>query len=322
MRLFLAPMEGVVDHHVRAMLSAVGGIDVCVTEFVRVSCHQRLPERVFKRLCPELDSASRTPTGTEVRLQLLGGHPGSLAFNARKAAALGAAAIDLNFGCPAKTVNKNDGGASLLREPERLHAIVAAVREAVPVEVPVTAKIRLGFEDRSLYMDNALAACEAGANELVVHARSKTDGYKPPAYWDYIGRIREHIDIPLIANGEVWSWQDYLECRRQSGCDDVMLGRGLLAQPDLAREIKARLAGDEYLPLSWPQVAALLFDYYLITKDLYPSRFLGNRVKQWLAYMRLRYPEAGLMFEQIKRLTAASDLERAFSQHMAFAETA
>src|SRR5690606_16391413 len=117
----------------------------------------------------------------------------------------------------------------LLRQPERVHAIVKAVRETLPPSVPVSAKIRLGYEDRSTYLENALAIAEAGADELTVHARSKADGYKPPAYWSYIGEIRKRIDLPLVANGEIWSLADYIRCLEESGCTDVMLGRGLLA---------------------------------------------------------------------------------------------
>lgn len=305
-------MEGVVDHHVRELLTALGGIDICVTEFVRVSEHQRLPERVFKRLCPELNNDCKTPSGVPVRVQLLGGQPGSLAFNAAKVARMGACAIDLNFGCPAKTVNKSDGGATLLKNPERLFNIVSAVRERVPPEVPVTAKIRLGFEDRSLYLDNAQAVYEAGANELVVHARSKADGYKPPAYWDYIARIKQAIDIPVIANGEIWSVEDWVRCKQQSDCSDFMLGRGALATPDLPRQIQAASRGEDYQPLSWPEVCQLLFGYYQTTKSLYPAKHLGNRVKQWLAYLRLQYPEAEQLFENIKRLKTAEEIERHF----------
>lgn len=312
MRLFLAPMEGVVDHHVRELLSALGGIDICVTEFVRVNEHQRLPERVFKRLCPELNHGCKTPSGVPVRVQLLGGQPGSLAFNAAKVARMGATAVDLNFGCPAKTVNKSDGGATLLKTPERLFNIISAVRDRVPDEVPVTAKIRLGFEDRSLYLDNARAAFEAGANELVVHARSKADGYKPPAYWEYIARIREKISIPVIANGEIWNVEDWQRCKEQSGSEDFMLGRGALATPDLPRQIQAFSRGEEYQPLTWPQVCQLLFGYYQTTKHLYPAKYLGNRVKQWLAYLRLQYPEAGQLFENIKRLKTAEEMEKQF----------
>lgn len=312
MRLFLAPMEGVVDHHVRNLLTAIGGVDVCVTEFVRISEGQYFPERVFKKLCPELDHGCKTSAGTPVRVQLLGGHPESLAINAKKVALMGATAVDLNFGCPAKMVNKNDGGASLLKEPSRVYDIVKAVRRAVPDHVPVSAKIRLGFEDRSRYLENALAVYEAGANELAVHARSKADGYKPPAYWEYLGAIRQAISIPVIANGEIWSIDDWQQCKAESGCEDFMIGRGLLARPDLALAIKAHCNDQSHTPMTWPQMVDLLYHYYQVTANLYPKKHLGNRIKQWLSYLRLYYSDAQNMFEGIKRAQTPEAFEKAF----------
>ena len=128
MRIFLAPMEGVVDYTMRDMLTRLGGFDRCVTEFVRIT-EQKLPARVFYRYCPELHTGGKTPAGTPVYVQLLGGDPDYMALNARTAERVGAPGIDLNFGCPSKTVNRNDGGSTLLREPQRVHNIVRSVRE-------------------------------------------------------------------------------------------------------------------------------------------------------------------------------------------------
>lgn len=312
MRIMLAPMEGVVDHHLRNFLTGLGGVDGCVTEFVRVN-NQILPYKVFLRLAPEIVRDCLTDHGIPVKVQLLGGNPEFMAINAIEAVRAGARAIDLNFGCPAKTVNKSDGGACLLRQPERVHAIVKAVRDAVPANVPVSAKIRLGYEDRSTYLDNALAVAEAGASELTVHARSKADGYKPPAYWEYIGEIRQRLAIPVVANGEIWNVADYFRCRAQSGCDDVMLGRGLLACPDLARQIKAAVNGEEYQPLNWFDVCKMLRSYYFATLPRYLEKNSGNRIKQWLMYLRLHYPQAAIFFEDIKRKKTVADIETALS---------
>lgn len=310
MRIMLAPMEGVVDHHLRNFITGIGGVDGCVTEFVRVN-DQVIPYKVFLRLAPEIQQQCETDHGVPVKIQLLGGKPHYMAINAVEAVRAGAKAIDLNFGCPAKTVNKNDGGACLLRQPERVYEIVKAVRAALPDAIPVSAKIRLGYEDRSTYLENAIAVAEAGAEELTVHARSKADGYKPPAYWNYIGEIRQRVAIRVIANGEIWSVSDYFRCREQSGCDDVMLGRGLLACPDLARQIKAALTGEAYQPLAWLEVCKMLHHYYQATLPRYTEKNCGNRVKQWLMYLRLNYPEAAVFFDAIKRKSAPDDIEQA-----------
>ncbi|MFA0811753.1 tRNA dihydrouridine synthase [Microbulbifer epialgicus] len=312
-KIYQAPMEGVIDHHVRELLSTVGGVDVCVTEFVRVT-NTRLPRRVFTRLCPELLQNAETTTGTPVRLQLLGGNPEAMAANAIKAVSVGAKAIDLNFGCPAKSVNNSDGGACLLQSPHRVEAIVGAVRRAIPENIPVTAKIRLGFNDRSSYLDNAMAAAAGGANELAVHARSKVDGYKPPAYWEYIREIRQQLEIPVIANGDIWTLKEFQQCREVTGCSAFMFGRSLLARPDLGLQIKAHCSGENYIPMAWQQVLELLWGYYQTTREVYPAKYLGNRIKQWLAYLKLALPEAQLFFDKIKRLREAEDIENLFFQ--------
>lgn len=300
MKIYFAPMEGVVDHHMRQLIRAIGGIDLCVTEFIRVTDHT-LPRKVFMRYCPELVEPADAVNTPPTRIQLLGSNPEALAANARKAAQLGAPGIDLNFGCPAKTVNKNRGGACLLNEPETLYQIIKQTRVAVPEHIPVTAKIRLGYEDRNSYKENAVALYEAGASEIVVHARSKQDGYKPPAYWSCIADIKSLIPIPVIANGEIWNLADFHQCRQESGCEDVMLGRGLLANPDLALAIKADVSGLDYPIKTWLEIATSLFEFFLMTSHAYPKKYMGNRVKQWLFYLKRHYPEADRLFEKLKR---------------------
>ena len=307
MRVLLAPMEGVVDHTMRELLTGLGGLDRCVTEFLRVS-EQLLPPRVFYRICPELRSNGLTTHGVPVYLQLLGGQPGVVAENAARAAELGAPGIDLNFGCPAKTVNRSDGGSIILREPERVHAISAAVRSAVPAETPVTVKIRLGYEDQSRFLDVVSGIDAAGASELTIHARTKRHGYRPPAYWEEIARARETISLPIIANGEIWSPADALRCREVTGCDALMLGRGALCRPDLPRLVRAALAGESHEPLSWEAVLPLVRGFFELTLANYDHAHAGNPLKQWLVYLRSYYPQASLLFERLKRLRSPADL--------------
>ncbi len=310
MRIILAPMEGVVDHLMRDMLTQIGGFDLCITEFVRV-VDQLLPRRVFTRLCPELLNGGKTPAGTPVRVQLLGQEPEWLAENAARAVALGSPGVDLNFGCPAKTVNKSKGGAVLLKETETLYRIMQAVRSAVPAEFPVTAKMRLGFDDTSLVLDNARALAEAGASELTVHARTKADGYRPPAYWPWIAEIRKVITLPVIANGEIWQPADAQLCRQQSGSSDIMLGRGALAQPNLALRIR-----DGVPLMPWPQVLEMLMRYseYEIAGD--KGLYYSNRIKQWFSYLRLQYPQAEVLFQQLRLLRKSADIVLLLQQHL------
>ncbi|TCN85415.1 tRNA dihydrouridine(16) synthase DusC [Shewanella fodinae] len=294
MRVILAPMEGVVDHTMRELLSTINPYDLMVTEFVRV-VDQLLPEKVFLRMCPELNNAGFTQSGTPVRVQLLGQEPEWMAENAVRAIKLGSHGVDANFGCPAKMVNRSKGGAVLLQYPEQIHRIVKAMRQAVPAEHPVTAKIRLGYEDKSLFMENALAIYEAGATELAVHARSKVDGYRPPAYWEYITDIRQRLPIPIIANGEIWNREDALRCMSQTGCDSVMVGRGAITLPNLAAHIKNNEA-----PYSWQQTLALLMEYTRQQQSVPRNDYFPGRVKQWFSYLNRQYSQADTLFRELR----------------------
>ncbi len=295
-------MEGVVDAYMRDILTRIGGIDLCVSEFVRVSNHV-YPASKFLGYCPELEQNACTPAGIPVHVQLMGGDPLVIADNAAFVATLGAPGIDINFGCPAKTVNRRDAGATLLQWPDRLHAIVAEVRRAVPSHIPVSAKMRLGFSDKSLYLDNALAIEAGGAEKLTVHARTKLEGYRAPAHWEFLAPIREALKIPVVANGEIWTVDDYRACRDISGCDHFMVGRGIIARPGLALEIAAMLRADDPLALlSWGEILDLLetYDRLLVSMDN-PNRQAG-RLKQWIKLLGRTYEQATELFQEIRRL--------------------
>jgi tRNA-dihydrouridine synthase C len=297
MLLLLAPMEGLLDATLRHTLTRVGGIDRCVSEFIRVT-GTLLPERAFLRIVPELRHGGRTLAGTPVRAQLMGSDPACLADNAARLAGLGPAGIDLNFGCPAKVVNRHGGGAALLQEPELMHRIVRAVRQAVPAAMPVSAKMRLGFDDDSLAQDCARALAEGGASELVVHARTKSDGYRPPAYWERIPRVREAVHIPVIANGEIWTVADALRCRELSGCEHLMLGRGMVADPGLALAIRG--AGGR---LGWAHLLPLMQEFWQGVCARVEPRHRAGRLKQWLNYLRRVYPEAQAAYDALRTVT-------------------
>jgi tRNA-dihydrouridine synthase C len=293
MRLLLAPMEGLLDHSLRDVITRVGGVDLCVSEFIRIT-DQLLPARVFTRVVPELLTGGRTAAGTPVRAQLLGSDPACLADNAALLASLGPAGIDLNFGCPAPTVNRHRGGAVLLDEPELVHRIVAAVRAAVPAAMPVSAKMRLGHRDAARMLDNARAIAAAGASELVVHARTKVHGYRPPAYWEHIAAIRANVAVPVVANGEVWTVDDARRCLAVSGCDALMLGRGIVADPGLALAVRGQPVHD------WAALLPLLAHYWQRIAGHVVPRHRAGRLKQWLNLLRRRFPEAQTAFDRVR----------------------
>ncbi len=307
-------MEGVLDSLVRELLTEVNDYDLCITEFLRV-VDALLPVKLFYRLCPELQHASRTPSGTPVRIQLLGQQPQWLAENAARAVALGSWGVDLNCGCPSKTVNGSGGGASLLKDPELIYRGAKAMREAVPADLPVTVKIRLGWDSGARQFEIADAVQQAGASELVVHGRTKEDGYKADRInWAAIGDIRQRLTIPVIANGEIWDYASAQACRAASGCRDVMIGRGALNVPNLSRVIK------ENAPrMPWPEVVQLLHKYTRLEKQGDTGHYHVARIKQWLGFLRKEYAQASALFSEIRALTHSDAIARAIDRQAAVA---
>lgn len=299
--ILLAPMEGLLDFVLRDILTRVGGIDRCVSEFIRIT-DQLLPERVFTRIVPELLNGGRTFAGVPVRAQLLGSDPICMADNAARLASLGPAGIDLNFGCPANVVNRHGGGAALLKEPETIYAIVAAVRRSVPAHMPVSAKMRLGYLDDSRAVECALAISNGGADELVVHARTKAQAYRPPAYWERIADIRAAVAIPVVANGEIWTVADARRCRKLSGCDMLMIGRGAVVNPGLGLAIKADMNQTSSNAVTWVQMLPLVLDFWQIVTTRLDNKAQAGRLKQWLNFLRRHFPEAEVAYAALKTI--------------------
>lgn len=298
-------MEGVVDPLTRELLTAVGGIGQCVTEFVRVT-DTTYPRKVFKRFAPELEHdgvlKGRTKSGVPTFVQLLGSDHAALATNARKAAKMGAPGIDLNFGCPAKTVNRHNGGACLLQWPEQLYGIVKAVRDNVPADVPVTAKMRLGYHDKSLAVENAQALEAGGAAWVTVHARTKLEAYKPPAHWEWLATLRESLTVPVVANGEMWTLEDWRECKAVSGCEHFMFGRGAIARPDLARQVAAEMKGETYQLMAWNEALEIVQRYFTTSlPQVAKPQYAVSRLKQWLKQLPRSYPQAEQLFAEVRK---------------------
>lgn len=317
-KLILAPMQGLTDAPMRDLLTRIGGYDECVSEFVRIThtVHSRV---TWLRHVPEIARQNRTPSGIPCTTQLLGSDADMMAKNALEAVRLGVQTIDLNFGCPAPTVNKHQGGAILLREPERIHQIVHELRFRLPEHINLTAKMRLGFENTDLAVANAQAIAAGGASQITIHARTKVQGYEPPAHWHWLKTIREHVNIPVIANGDVFTLDDYLAIRQTSGCDDVMIGRGAVMRPDLARQIKQHLRGE---PVQAAAFNAEIMDWIRLFFDLClahepQGKYAVARLKQWLGMMKKAYPEAAQLFAAVRTLREASEIQRVLQDFQA-----
>ena len=310
--LILAPMQGVTDAPMRALQGEVGAFTFAVSEFVRVS-QEAAPQKMFRRYVPELGTEGRTPTGLPVQVQLLGGDPERMAASAHNAYRAGAQAIDINFGCPAPTVNRNDGGATLLKYPQRIREIVRAIRDAVPPEIPVSAKMRLGWDSIDAIHENADMAAEGGASWLTIHARTRVAGYAPPVYWKPIGVVRKRLNIPVVANGDIWTIADFRQCREETGCRHFMLGRGAMANPFLSWQAAHELGITDSLPpaaarnapVDWTPLLCRLMHYMEFYGEKIQPR-TAQRLKQWL---RMASHHDGFAdFERIKRTQTVPEL--------------
>lgn len=307
--IMLAPMQGLCDDVMRDLLTRIGGFDECVSEFVRIT-HTLHSKQTWLRHVPEIATDNRTFAGVPCTVQILGSDADMMARNALEAVKLGANKIDLNFGCPAPTVNKHQGGAVLLKEPERVRHIVHTLRTALPDHIPLTAKMRLGYENTDLTLDNAQAIAEGGASLLTVHARTKVEGYEPPAHWAWLNTIRQAVNIPVVANGDIFDLQDFIAIKQQSGCTQFMLGRGAVMRPDLARQIRQF---EQDKPVTQAQFNHEIMDWIRLFFDLCVHKESNNkypvaRLKQWLGMMKKIYPEAQQLFDAIRVLKEVDDV--------------
>ena len=305
-------MDGVTDALMREFLSERSPYSYCVSEFIRVNS-EAPSAKTFAKDIPELKTACRTAAGTPVQIQILGGNPDALAEAAARIVQLGGYGVDINFGCPAPTVNRHDGGATLLKYPHRIQTIVSSVRSAVPIEQPVSAKLRLGWDDAQAIHKNAEAAARGGASWITIHGRTKMQGYTPPAYWGPIGEVRRSLSIPVVANGEIWSLDDLKRCEEVTGCRHFMLGRGALAEPGLATLCAAYLHTPierVRMPLfgssteRWSELLGSLVNLSA-TRGESDARTL-SRLKQWLNYACKK--GGAHWFSEVKRATTTGDL--------------
>lgn len=309
----LAPMEGVTDAPMRAFLTELGGLSFCVSEFLRIT-HQLYPALVFKRHVPELARGGVTASGVRVQVQLLGGDADLMARSAWKAVRLGAGAIDINFGCPAATVNRRDGGATLLKYPCRIEEIVGAVRMIVPKHIPVSAKLRLGWESIEDIHENAARAEAGGASWITIHARTRAQGYARPVYWEKIAEVRRALGIPVVANGDIWDLEDFRRCRAVTGCEHFMVGRGAVANPFLAREISAELGLDirRTFDVNTDDWGRMVDRFVWWSGEFQQDRkIVPGRIKQWLRMGERVKPNG--WFAKVKTAATVEEITRVFA---------
>ncbi len=274
--LQLAPMEGIGDRSFRKAMASIGGFDEAVRDFLRVP-RQAHSQSLVRDYEPE--EIAPIPLAA----QIMGAEPEAMAEVAFALERKGAHRIDVNCGCPSSTVTGKGAGSSLLKEPKFLHEVVQAVVRAV--SIPVTVKMRSGFEDTALFQENLFAAQESGIAYLTLHPRTKVDGYGPPARWDLIAEAKSLLKIPVVGNGDILTVEDALRMLYTTRCDGLMIGRGSIMNPFLFHQIRAHFAQKTYIP-RW-EALSLYFDTYLATlaEAGAPVKTCGSKLKQLFSFI-------------------------------------
>ena len=267
-------MEGVGDRSFRKAIASIGGFDEAVRDFLRVP------------RCAHVQSLAREYVADEIApiplaAQLMGAESALMGEMAKEMELRGAPRIDLNCGCPSNTVTGKGAGSSLLKEPKLLFEVARAMVKAV--SIPVTIKMRSGFEDTSLFKENLSAAEESGACYITLHPRTKVEGYTPPAHWDLIAEAKGYLKIPVVGNGDITTVAGALKMLQMTRCDGLMIGRGSLMNPFLFCQIRSHFAGKQYV-IKWEELSSY-FDLYLdvMPPDM-PNRFRVNKLKQLFSF--------------------------------------
>lgn len=273
--LLLAPMEGVGDRCFRRAMASVGGFNEGVTDFLRVpsNAHVQSLAKVY-----EADEMAPIP----LAVQLMGSDPELMAAMAVEVEKRGAPRIDLNCGCPSNTVTGRGAGSSLLKDPDLLYQVAKAMVKVV--SVPVTVKMRSGYEDTSRFQENLLAAQESGIRFITLHPRTKVDGYGPPARWDLIAEAKSILKIPLVGNGDILGVEDALKMLKVTRCDALMIGRGSVINPFIFHQIQSHFAGKSFRG-QWIDLKRYLETYIAeIPSDSSP-RLKINKMKQLMGFL-------------------------------------
>lgn len=278
--LFLAPMEGVGDRPFRKAMGFIGGFDEAVRDFIRVPLFAHVKSLASVYISEEL-------APIPLAAQIMGSEPELMAEMAQELMRRGAHRIDVNCGCPSNVVVGRGAGSSLLKDPKILLEVLKSVVDAVPI--PVTVKMRSGFEDISNFDDNILAAEESGVKFITLHPRTKVDGYKPPARWDLIARAKSLLSIPLVGNGDIISVEDAKRMLATTGCDALMIGRGSIMNPFIFHQIRSHFSGIAYQP-QWPDLLGFI-NVFLdeLSKD-HSMRLQVNKLKQLFNFLFLGNP--------------------------------
>ncbi len=278
--VILAPMAGVTDYPFRTMVRRFGPCLV-TSEMIASQALVRDSQRSMRM-------AGTAQEESPLSVQLSGSDPGTMAEAAKIIQDTGAALIDINMGCPQPKIVKTGAGAALMKDETRAGEIIKAIVQAV--RIPVTVKIRLGWDFSSINAMQIAKIAEAeGASMVTVHARTRSQMFSGTADWSLIRPVKETVRIPVVANGDIKAPRDAEECLKLSGADGLMIGRGALGRPWLISHIDHFMKSGEILPEPGPEILhRLMTDHLKLILDFY-----REPVGIWLARRHICYYTKG-----------------------------
>lgn len=277
--LGIAPMAGMTDSAFRRLVKRQGGCGLVVTEMVS-------SEGLVRGIDRTLEYAEYTPEERPISIQIFGGDPIKMAEAARIVEGMGADIVDVNMGCPVPKIAKHNAGCSLMREPEHAARVIAAMVRAV--RIPVTVKMRAGWDDRHRNAPVLARMVEdAGAGAVTVHGRTAEQSYSGSADWDLVAEVAGHLTIPVFGSGDCVT-PEQIVARMRSGVEGVLVGRGVLRNPWILAQASDLLAGRAARVVTDAERGAFLLDYIdlllreRVREPLEPGSEAAGRHERWV----------------------------------------
>jgi tRNA-dihydrouridine synthase len=295
-------MQHVTDLPFWRLVAAYGGADLYFTEYFRVYPGSRLQKHI-------LESITENPTGKAVVAQMIGNDIPSLVRTARELQQYQVAAVDLNLGCPAPIVYRKCAGGGLLREPEKVDAILGALREAVTVKFSV--KTRIGFDSPQVFTKLLPIFAKHSLDLLTVHGRTVREMYRSEVHYDFIARAVAEVPCPVLANGNVYSAQKADGILKLTGARGLMIGRGVIRNPWLFHQIRQQQRGESlFLPRGYDVLQYVRSLYEAVCSPEVSESAQVQKMKRYMNFLGVGAEPTGQFLHQIRRVSTQADFLR------------